>query len=106
MKKLFLLIAFTGIVGASSALSVASLSKATVINAGGEEKKDEKKKCDKDKACCKKDAGAKACSGAGEPKAETKACSGEMKGKSCCKGKTTAAASPSTVPSSTTVEAK
>lgn len=106
MKKLFLLIAFTGIVGASSALSVVSLTKGTFITVGGEEKKDEKKKCDKDKACCKKDANAKACSGAGEPtKVEGKACSGEMKGKTCCKGKTTAVASP-TVPSSAPSEAK
>jgi hypothetical protein len=83
MKKLFLLIAFTGIVGASSALSVSALTKGTVITLGGEEKKEEKKKCDKDKACCKKGESAKACSG---EKAEGKSCS-KGEGKSCCKAK-------------------
>jgi hypothetical protein len=90
MKKLFLLIAFSGIIGASSALTVSTLSKATVITLGGEEKKgDEKKKCDKDKACCKKGDHAKACAG---EKAEGKACSGHAEGgKSCCKAKTASA---------------
>ena len=92
MKKLFLLIAFSGIVGASSALSVSTITKGTVITLGGEEKKAEKKKCDKDKACCKKGGEAKACSG---QKAEAKACSGEAgKTKACCKGKTASAATP------------
>ena len=47
MKKLFLLVAFTGIIGASSALTVASLTKGNLISIGGEEKKADKKKCDK-----------------------------------------------------------
>lgn len=85
MKKLFLLVAFTGIVGASSALSVAALTKGTVVTLRGDEKKDEKKKCDKKKACCKKGETAKACSG---EKTEAKTCShGDAKGKSCCKAK-------------------
>jgi hypothetical protein len=89
MKKLFLLIAFTGIVGAASASSLVAFNKATVITNGGDEKKDEKKKCDKDKACCKK----------GEKSG--KACSGE-KGK-CCHAKE---ASTSTTPATTTPEKK
>ena len=43
MKKLFLLFAFTGIIGASSAVTATVLAKGTVITLGGEEKKDEKK---------------------------------------------------------------
>ena len=60
MKKLFLLAAFTGIVGAASANTLITLSKGTVIVLG-DDKKDDKKKdgkscCKKDgKACCKKD---------------------------------------------------
>lgn len=93
MKKIFLLMAFTGIVGASSALSISALTKATVITIGGDEKKEEKKKCDKKKACCKKDETAKA----GE-KTEAKGCShGDAKAKSCCKAKTEGAvAAPAT----------
>ena len=93
MKKLFLLIAFTGIVGASSALSIATVASGTAITLGGEVKQEEKKKCEKDKACCKKDATAKACSG--EKTAEVKPCAaGETKGKTCCKSKAAAAATP------------
>lgn len=92
--------AFTGIVGAASALSVATLTKGTVITLGGEEKKDGKKKCNKDKACCKKDAHAKACAAekaegkaCSHGKEETKSCShGKADGKACCKGKTASAA--------------
>lgn len=92
MKKLFLLFAFTGIVGASSAVTVAALTKGTVIALGGEEKKDEKKKCDKKKACCKKDETA-AASTTSDGKAEVKSChGGETKGKACCKGKAEAKA--------------
>lgn len=83
MKKLFLLVAFTGIIGASSALTVASLSKGNLISIGGEEKKADKKKCDKNKACCKKDSEAKL------SKNEApmgKSCQGASKSKSCCKG--------------------
>ncbi len=81
MKKLFLLAAFTGIVGASSALSIVTLTKGTVITIGGDEKKDEKKKCGKGKACCKKGGEGKGCAG---EKAEGKGCShGEAKGKGC-----------------------
>ena len=70
MRKLFLLIAFTGIVGSASATTLMSFTKATVVTVGDDTKKgddkkktDEKKACDKDKACCKKDANAKSCSG-------------------------------------------
>ncbi len=80
MKKLFLLLAFTGIVGAASASTIVSHAKGTVITLG-----DEKKKKDK-KACSEKDA-------------TTKSCSKESK-KSCCKHKgeakaeTTSSAAP------------
>jgi len=90
MKKLFLLIAFTGIIGASSAITVSALTKGTVITLGGEEKKDKKKKCDKKKACCKKDASASAAEGT----ATTKTCAGDSKKKACCKSKGTAAVAP------------
>lgn len=79
MKKLFLLVAFTGIVGASSAMSVVALTKSSVI-AIGDEKKDDKKK-DEKKACCKK----------GE---KEKTCAGDKKGKACCHAKTTATPAP------------
>ena len=80
MKKLFLLVAFTGIVGASSALSVVALAKGTVITLQGDEKKDEKKKCDKNKSCCKKGGASKGCAG---EKAEAKGCSHGDAKKSC-----------------------
>jgi hypothetical protein len=89
MKKLFLLVAFTGIVGASSASSIVALTKGTVITVGGDEKKDEKKKCEKGKACCKKDAKA------GEEKVEGKTCSHDGK-KACCKGKAEESKTPAT----------
>jgi len=78
MKKLFLLLAFTGIVGASSAISISALTKGTVIVHKG----DEKKKTDKKKACCKKDAKGTAAS---DEKTEGKTCT--HKGKSCCHAK-------------------
>lgn len=89
MRKLFLLIAFTGIVGASSALTLNALTKSAVITLGGEEKKEEKKKCEKGKACCKSGEHAKACSG---EKTEAKACCKKGEEKACCKGKTAAPA--------------
>lgn len=96
MKKLFLLIAFSGIVAASSALTISSLTKTVTVTIGGEEKKD-KKKCDKDKACCKKGGeSAKACSG---EKKEAKSCSGAAgEAKACCKGKTAAKAEAPATP--------
>jgi hypothetical protein len=64
MKKIFLLLAFTGILGAASA-TVVSSAKATITVNNGDDKKagdDKKKDKDKEKACCKKDAnGNKAC---------------------------------------------
>ncbi len=100
MKKLFLLVAFTGIVGASSALSVVALTKGTVVTLRGDEKKDEKKKCDKNKSCCKKGGMSKGCSG---EKMETKACShGDAKGKTACNHKTAEAATPVTPATPTT----
>ena len=71
MKKLFLLLAFTGIVGAASATSVVALTKGTVITLGDGDKKQEKKKCDK-KACCKSKE-AHASSGCSAAKTEAKA---------------------------------
>ena len=84
MKKLFLLVAFTGIVGASSAMSVVALTKSSVITIG-DEKKDDKKK-DEKKACCKKGEKRKTCSGD----------KSEAKGKACCHAKTTATPAPTT----------
>lgn len=86
MKKLFLMLAFTGIVGAASATSIASLTKTSVITLGtddkkGDKKKADKKSCDKDKACCKKDG---------------KATADNKEGKSCCKAK--AEAKPAETP--------
>ena len=54
-----------------------------LISIGGEEKKADKKKCDKNKACCKKDSEAKL----SENEAPMgKSCQGASKSKSCCKG--------------------
>lgn len=81
MKKLFFLLAFTGVVGAASATSFASITHSSVITItkGDDKDKDKKKKCDKDHACCKSKSG----------EASTKSCSGEKtSGKSCCKSKT------------------
>lgn len=84
MKKLFLLLAFTGIVGAASANTFLALSKATVTVIGDDKKSDDKKKgeksCNHDgkAACCKKGE-AKSCNhdgkaeGKSEGKAESKA---------------------------------
>ena len=71
MKKLFLLVAFTGIVAAASADTLLTLSKATVIVLGDDKKGDDKKK--EGKSCCKKDGG-KSCCKKGDSKAtgETK----------------------------------
>lgn len=57
MKKMFLLLAFTGILGAASAATIGS-SKVTIAIHNGDDKKggdDKKKDKDKEKACCKKD---------------------------------------------------
>ncbi len=68
MRKIFLLVAFTGIVGASSATSIVSLTKSTIVEFKGDDKKKEDKK-----ACCKKDEKKKACA--------------EGEKKACCKAK-------------------
>ncbi len=65
MKKLFLLLAFAGIVGAASANTLVTLSKGTIVFLGDDKKGDDKKKegksCSKEeKAGCKKGEG-KAC---------------------------------------------
>jgi hypothetical protein len=96
MKKLFLLFAFTGIVGAASATSIASFTKATVVSVAGDEKKGDDKKKKDEKAACKKDA--KACSG---EKEGAKACSGEKAGKSCCKAKAEGEAKTAVAPATT-----
>lgn len=64
MKKIFLLLAFTGIVGASSANSIVSIVKPheLVVKGGDKDKKEKKEKKDKcseksmdsSKKCCKK----------------------------------------------------
>ena len=69
MKKLFLMLAFTGMVTAVSASTVSALSHTSIaITVGDDKKGDDKNKkkdksCSKDeKACCKKDAsGKKSC---------------------------------------------
>lgn len=74
MKKIFLLLAFTGIVGAASATSLSALTNETVITLGGDDKKkEEKKKCEK-KSCCKSKQTAQAGNGcAGSKTAEAAA---------------------------------
>ena len=81
MKKLFLLLAFTGIVAAGSASTVMSLNNVDITVVGEGDKKGDKdkkkKKCKKGKSCCKAKEGATA-----------KACSGEAgEKKACCKSK-------------------
>ena len=72
MKKVFLMLAFAGLVGSVSA---------SVNNDDKDKGKKDKKEA---KACCKDKAGA-----------EGKSCSGEKKeGKSCCKDKKAAEAKP------------
>ncbi|MBN8702906.1 MAG: hypothetical protein J0M08_07565 [Bacteroidetes bacterium] len=87
MKKLFLLLAFAGIVGATSSNMIAASfgTKATVVN--HDDKKDKKKDCCKkgDKKACAKDANGKACA------KDEKSCSKGEK-KACCKNKSAEAA--------------
>ena len=77
MKKVFLMLAFAGLVGSVSA---------SVVKSTGDDDKDKgKKECKKEgKSCCK------------DKTAEGKSCSADKKeGKSCCKDKTkTAEAKP------------
>ncbi len=78
MKKVFLMLAFAGLVGSVSA---------AVKSTGDDDKNKGKKECKKEgAACCKsKTAEGKACA-AGEKKVEGKACvAGEKK--ACCKSK-------------------
>ncbi|MDF2449355.1 MAG: hypothetical protein K0R26_1859 [Bacteroidota bacterium] len=73
MKKVFLMLAFAGLVG--------SVSASTNFDDKDKGKKDSKKEA---KSCCKEKAGA-----------EGKSCSGDKKeSKSCCKDKKTAEAKP------------
>ena len=73
MKKVFLMLAFAGLVGSLSA------------STNNDDKDKGKKECKKgEKSCCKEKAGA-----------EGKSCSGDTKEtKSCCKDKKTAEAKP------------
>lgn len=73
MKKVFLMLAFAGLVGSLSA------------STNNDDKDKGKKECKKgEKTCCKDKAGA-----------EGKSCSGDKKeGKSCCKDKKAAEAKP------------
>jgi len=86
MKKLFLFVAFTGIVGATSASAITTFSKTSIVSVCGDDKKGDDKKKKDEKACCKKDAGGKTCSHDAKD------------GKVCCKGKAgeTAGTAPST----------
>lgn len=80
MKKIFLLLAFTGLVGATSANSLVTLTKGTIIAFSGDDKKQEgKKKCDK-KSCCKSSKEAKSTASCSAGK-EAKACTHNAKGK-------------------------
>ena len=72
MKKLFLLCAFTGIVGAASATTIATFTKASIVCTNGDDKKGDDKKKKDEKACCKKDANGKG--GCADGKGGTKAC--------------------------------
>lgn len=89
MKKIFLLLAFAGIVGASSANTFVRLNKATTVTF----KQDEKKKKD----CCKKDKNHD-CSKHEKGKCHsdsTKSCTKQNKGKKdCCKHGATPAVPP------------
>lgn len=73
MKKVFLMLAFAGLVGSVSA------------SVNNDDKDKGKKECKKgEKSCCKEKAGA-----------DGKACAGDKKeGKACCKDKKTAEAKP------------
>lgn len=72
MKKVFLLMAFAGIIGSASAATIQfTSSKTLAVYTTGDDKKDEKKKDkDKEKACCKKD-GKACCKKKGEATKET-----------------------------------
>jgi len=78
MKKLFLMLAFTGMVTAVSASTVSVLTNTSIVSVIGDDKKGDdkgkKKSCSKDeKSCCKKDAGKKSCcKGKDEKKDEKK----------------------------------
>jgi len=66
MKKLFLMLAFTGIVGAATANTLVTFSKSTITFLGDDKKGDDKKKegksCSKDeKTGCKKGDGKSCC---------------------------------------------
>ncbi len=77
MKKIFLLFAFAGIVGANSAASLVTMNKATTVTV----KQDEKKK-----GCCRKHK---------DMNDSTKNCSRHNKGKrGCCKHGATPAVTP------------
>ena len=99
MKKLFLLLAFTGIVDAASATTVTALTKGTVIILNGDDKKqegkkqDDKKKCEK-KSCCKKAEGTSGCSAAKTAKAEVKSSTTTSQATAEVKGKPAVAATP------------
>lgn len=86
MKKLFLLLAFTGIVGAASAKSLVTLTKGTIVFLGDDKKGDDKKKdgksCsdkEKGKEGCKMGAGHSCCKKGGEEKSTGDAKSGDTK---------------------------
>lgn len=75
MKKVFLMLAFAGLVGSVSA---------SVKTTGDDDKAKAKKECKKDAKCCKdKAAEGKACAGS----AEKKACAAGGEKKACCKDK-------------------
>ncbi|TND09785.1 MAG: hypothetical protein FD123_909 [Bacteroidetes bacterium] len=83
MKKLFAVLALTGMMVAVSAPAVRAASNNTTAVAGDKEKKEKKKKAKK--GCCAKDDQTRATA---EGKGDAKSCTkGESK---CCKGKTEA----------------
>ena len=101
MKKLFVLLAFTGIIGTAATTSIAVAAPSISFNKTDDKKtadKDKKKKCDKDKACCKSkgEASAKACSG--QTTADEKKSCSKSEAKSCCKSKKTEASATPTTP--------
>ena len=87
MKKLFLALALTGIVGVASVNTIAAITHSKVVVGGGEEDKKKKDKCKKDKSCCKSQTGATA--DAKCTNGETKKCCSSATSQKTCTQKTT-----------------
>lgn len=84
MKKVFLVLALAGVVGAASASTFVAHKTVTVC--GDEKKGDDKKKKSK-KECCKADATAKTSCADHKTEATKTSCTEGKAEKSCCKAK-------------------